>query len=152
MNLVRLGGDWARGFLDFPARFKPKAASSPAFRLEGERPARLLHWIAPIKRGGSEFRSGPPRLVLGIAEAKGMRVFLDFSARGVSPWPPFAKAMIVRRGEVFVDVCRAPLFRGAWSKRRGAWHHLEPRRDNFGRRLRPPGKVICHRFPGERSV
>jgi hypothetical protein len=62
MNLVRLGG--VRRVVSLPARFKTKAVSSTAFRLEGERPASgPFGWgsLGAGQSGGSVTPSGPPR-------------------------------------------------------------------------------------------
>jgi hypothetical protein len=62
MNLVRLGG--VRRVVNLPARFKTKAVSSTAFRLEGVSGLRPVLWLGPPdagQSGGSVSPSGPPR-------------------------------------------------------------------------------------------
>jgi hypothetical protein len=76
MNLVRLGGDWARGFSFFPARLGAKAVSSTAFRLEGEDRRSVL---ASVNAADRWLRVGPPPL-FGSPMAKGARV--SFRAPG----------------------------------------------------------------------
>jgi hypothetical protein len=53
-------------FLDFPARFKTKAVSLTASRLEGESGLRFGPWLGQPdagQRGGPVTPSGPPRQV-----------------------------------------------------------------------------------------